>query len=111
VRKMKTLLCLRWKQRPYNEEDIDMMDTDIIKRNTKWIEPHPVSEPGFGLASLKQEGTTVFYDFNGFDRQPEVDAYKKLCKRFWQTKKVRKEADDIMGNIIAYDLEELRRVE
>ena len=64
---------------------------------------------GFGLAQIKQEGTTSFYDFEGFDRAGYLARYKTLNRRFWHTKKVGREMDKIMSCLIAYDLEQLRR--
>ena len=64
---------------------------------------------GFGLALVKEEGTTVFYDFDGYDRDKAVARYLRLDRRWFKPWWVRREMDRIMGEIIAYDLEEYKR--
>ena len=64
----------------------------------------------FGLAPCKAEGTTVFYDFDGYDVDLEWEKYYKLIGRFWQTKRVKREAQQIADEILAYEKERIRRI-
>ena len=77
-----------------------------------WIDPRPPGMPGFGLAQVKAEGTTAFYDFDGFDRKEELARYKALNRRFWHTKKVGREMDKIMSykqkKLSQYEIDRLR---
>ena len=74
-----------------------------------WIDKHPSNLPGFGLAQVKAEGTTVFYDFDGYDVDLEWEKYWKLRKRFWKTKRVKREIGRIEVEILAYEKERIRR--
>jgi len=76
---------------------------------TEWIDPHSPELPGFGLAQVKAEGTTVFYDFDGYDPDAERERLRKLRKRFWQTKRVKREIADIKLTLVAHLAESMRR--
>jgi len=66
---------------------------------------------GFGLASVKAEGTTDWYDFEGINRQDWVDEYLKLDRKWFKTKKRLRRMDYLMGTLVKYDLEVLKRNE
>ena len=74
-----------------------------------WIDKHPSNLPGFGLAQVKAEGTTVFYDFDGYDVDLEWEKYWKLKNRFWRTKRVKRETRQKFDEINAYWKERIRR--
>ena len=48
-------------------------------------------------------------EMDGFDRFHKACRYRKLELRWFKTKKVRKEMDQILAEILTYDLEQLRR--
>jgi len=76
---------------------------------TVWIDNHPPELPGFGLAQVKAEGTTVFYDFDGFDIDAEWVKVERLQRRWFQTKRVKRKVNELKGNILAYKQEQWRR--
>lgn len=57
----------------------------------------------------RDEYVTEWNDFDSFDRAGHLMRYKVLNRRLFHTNKVGKEMDQIMSDIIAYDLELWRR--
>ena len=79
------------------------------KSRAVWIDKHPPELPGFGPAPVKAEGTTTFYDFDGFDVTAASLEYVRLKKRFWQTKRVKRKTKEIADTLNAYHEEKVRR--
>jgi len=59
---------------------------------------------GFGLAQIKQEGTTFLYDPESFDLNGQLTKLYKLKRRWFQTNKVKDKAYYIGRAVNAYFL-------
>ena len=55
------------------------------------------------MIKAKQEGTSVLYDPEGFDSTAALDRYHKLNKKWFKTKRVKAEMEDLDGALTAYE--------